>query len=176
MYREGDRTAHAGGLARQFFLRETRGPRREGARQTTQMNEHARVAEFIRLLRTTDPRWFKDTFTNGACYRLYEILHHVWPEAEAWMARWVHKDDMARCHIYTRIGDRYYDIKGWHKHATIWGATLMKECGQFRRVEPADVFALSQMVDRRLSATCRICRGRGFVGSKICAECLGDGR
>jgi hypothetical protein len=112
------------------------------------MSEQARVMKLIRLLRTTDPRWFKATFTNGACYRLYEILHHIWPEAEAWIAEWP-DGGFVRCHVYTRIGERYYDIEGWHALATL--VRRADACGaRFRKVQPSDEEALGLMVERRL--------------------------
>jgi len=42
-------------------------------------------------------------YTSGNCYQLYEILKTVFPRAKAYESGG---------HIYTKIEDRFYDIRG----------------------------------------------------------------
>lgn len=44
-----------------------------------------------------------DIYTNGSCYRFYEILKAIYPQAEAW-----YDSD----HVITKIMDKFYDITG----------------------------------------------------------------
>lgn len=44
-------------------------------------------------------------FTNGLCYKLFLLLRRSFPEAEPWY-------DPVVGHVYTRIGPRWYDIRG----------------------------------------------------------------
>lgn len=42
-------------------------------------------------------------FLNGGCYDFFLILKSIFPSAEAW----------SDCdHVITRIGDRFYDVRG----------------------------------------------------------------
>lgn len=47
-------------------------------------------------------------FTQGGCYRLFEILNSIYPEAEPFY-------DEVLGHVYTRIDGRFYDIEGEFK-------------------------------------------------------------
>jgi hypothetical protein len=40
---------------------------------------------------------------NGSCYRLFEVVKVVFPEAEPW----IDSDG----HVWIRVGDRFYDIQ-----------------------------------------------------------------
>jgi hypothetical protein len=42
-------------------------------------------------------------YTYGNCYQFYEILKTIYPEAEAYYDG---------SHVWTKIGDKYYDITG----------------------------------------------------------------
>jgi len=42
------------------------------------------------------------TYTMGNCYQFYEILKCIYPEAEAYYAG----------HVWTKIEDEFYDIRG----------------------------------------------------------------
>lgn len=46
-------------------------------------------------------------FTEGQCLTLYMMLREFEPSAEAWYS-------MAEGHVYTKIRDRFYDIRGRH--------------------------------------------------------------
>lgn len=46
-------------------------------------------------------------YTHGSCYKLYEILKTVYPDAVAYY-RYSYEDS----HVITRIGRKYYDING----------------------------------------------------------------
>jgi hypothetical protein len=61
-------------------------------------------SEFIRSLRESFTG-AKVVYTNGSCYQLYLILKGLYPKAVAYY------DDYSS-HVYTRIGDKYYDIYG----------------------------------------------------------------
>jgi hypothetical protein len=49
---------------------------------------------------TGETRWL-----NGDCYKLFEILQLIWPEAEPYYAP-------VEGHIYTEIDEVLYDIRG----------------------------------------------------------------
>jgi len=44
-------------------------------------------------------------YTRGACFEFYKILKAAFPDAEPWYCE-------LDGHVYTRLGDRYYDING----------------------------------------------------------------
>lgn len=60
--------------------------------------------EFIRSLRESF-NGSEIVYTQGSCYQLYLILKGLYPEAEAYY------DDIEG-HVYTKIGDKLYDIYG----------------------------------------------------------------
>ena len=47
-------------------------------------------------------------FTQGKCYQLFLMLADLYPKAIAWY-------DPVDGHVYTQIGDKYYDINGEHE-------------------------------------------------------------
>ncbi len=49
----------------------------------------------------------QERYLNGACWRLFEMLHELYPAATAWY-------DPVQGHVYTRIGGLFYDAKGLH--------------------------------------------------------------
>ena len=61
-----------------------------------------RVLALISAVRDSRPDSV-EAYTRGGCFRFFLILRAVWPEAEAW-----YDGD----HVVTRIGGRYYDIRG----------------------------------------------------------------
>ena len=46
----------------------------------------------------------------GRCYSFFLILRSVFPEAEPWYSK-------TEGHVFTRIEDRFYDIRGLHLRA-----------------------------------------------------------
>ena len=46
-------------------------------------------------------------FKQGGCYELFILMRTFWKEAEAWY-------DPIEGHVYTKIGDYWYDIDGKH--------------------------------------------------------------
>lgn len=46
-------------------------------------------------------------FLEGQCYNFFLILRVIYPKAEAWY-------DYLEGHIYTKLGDYWYDIRGRH--------------------------------------------------------------
>lgn len=50
-------------------------------------------------------------YTNGMCYKLFLMLRQVYPDAEPWY-------DHVVGHVYTRIGEHWYDIRGEHRNRT----------------------------------------------------------
>lgn len=72
-------------------------------------DQHKRVLDFLNVIRNS----FHDTYivyNFGGCYGLYQILKFVFPDAQPYF------DDEEKEHIYTKIGGRYYDIKGEQKN------------------------------------------------------------
>ena len=63
---------------------------------------HADVIMFLFLLRQLHPE-LEHQCLNGSCFRLYKLLELAFPGAEPWCAHG---------HIITRIGDKFYDIRG----------------------------------------------------------------
>ena len=45
----------------------------------------------------------KNIYTDGACFELYRILKTIFPHAEAYYDG---------SHVYTKIGNKFYDING----------------------------------------------------------------
>lgn len=66
---------------------------------------HKRVLNFIAAIRAS----FHDSvivYRYGGCYGFFQILHCVFPTAKAYFA------DGDKDHVLTKIGGRWYDIKG----------------------------------------------------------------
>ncbi len=61
------------------------------------------ILRIIGILNTSSPA-MRTIYTNGACYRLYELLHVIFPEAEPYLD--------STSHVVTKINGRYYDITG----------------------------------------------------------------
>lgn len=54
-------------------------------------------------------------YMEGMCYRVFAALRSVYPQAQAWY-------DPIVGHIYTRIDDKWWDIRGAHDdipHASV---------------------------------------------------------
>lgn len=47
-------------------------------------------------------------FNDGGCYELFILIHTFWKDAVAWY-------DPIIGHVYTKIGDYWYDINGKHR-------------------------------------------------------------
>lgn len=81
--------------------------------------KHKKVIAFIKTVRES----FHDSyivFSYGGCYGFYQILKFVFPEAKAYFA------NNEEGHIYTKIGDTFYDIKG-KKYSTDKTLLLSRE-------------------------------------------------
>ena len=65
--------------------------------------QHNKVLEFISLVRESFVG-SKIIYTEGSCYRFYEILKFVFPKAKPYIL----KED----HIVIKIEDKFYDITG----------------------------------------------------------------
>jgi len=63
-----------------------------------------RVLHFLAILRDSVPN-ARDLYTQGGCWKLYCLLHAVWPQARAWY-------DHIEGHVITEIDGIYYDING----------------------------------------------------------------
>jgi len=64
------------------------------------------IERFLARLRDVHPIMLY-IYQRGGCYELFLMLREIWPEAEAWYAE-------AEGHIYTKIGNHWYDIRGQH--------------------------------------------------------------
>lgn len=78
----------------------------------------ANVLAFLAALRDVHPdmaRWGQ----HGGCFRVYLLLKQAFPDAEAW-----YDGD----HVITKIGDRFYDIRGQVEPVSAVGAEYMRMC------------------------------------------------
>lgn len=68
-----------------------------------------RVLDFIAKLRDIFPPQVDASFVgkNGKCYQVALLLRQAFPEAEIYY-------DPVEGHVYTKIGNVYYDIDGAH--------------------------------------------------------------
>lgn len=64
------------------------------------------IEKFLARLRDAHPS-MPDIFKYGGCFELFRILRVLYPNAEAWYA-W------QQGHVYTKIGEYWYDIDGKH--------------------------------------------------------------
>lgn len=69
------------------------------------VNQNLTPNEFIKLLRKGSPNEFREIYISGACYKLYELLKYIFPNAKAYFTK-------ERNHIITKIDDDFYDING----------------------------------------------------------------
>ena len=58
--------------------------------------------KLIAALRETDD-YIKIIYLHGGCYQFYKFLKAVYPQAEPYISG---------SHVVTKIGNRYYDIRG----------------------------------------------------------------
>lgn len=66
--------------------------------------DQKRLSEFLYLLRSTHPLMEK-IYTQGGCYQLFAMIKAVFPEARCFY-------DQKRDHVYTELGERFFDITG----------------------------------------------------------------
>lgn len=76
------------------------------------------INELLKKLRDSADIQFK-IFTEGSCFRLYEILKVIFPQAEAY---WSDLDN----HCITKIDKQYYDIGGVIKKSYVKGRSYYK--------------------------------------------------
>ena len=83
---------------------------------------HKKVISFIKLIRNPAPRKMCEIFTMGGCYQFYRILKQIFPEAIPYKTANRNYTFEARGdftfpvrHVVSKIGDRYYDIRGEFK-------------------------------------------------------------
>jgi len=77
-----------------------------GQKETPSPKDVLKVIDAVRRLTPMMP----EICNNGSCYRLYELLAVVFPDAEPY---W---DSLY--HVATRIDGRFYDINGLIRYAT----------------------------------------------------------
>lgn len=65
---------------------------------------HDGIISFVRSVRESFPDAV-EVYTNGSCYRFYEILKNVYPTAVPYY-------NIVAGHVISKIGSRYYDITG----------------------------------------------------------------
>lgn len=66
---------------------------------------YKKILIFIKVIRDS----FHDSclvYSYGGCYGFHKILKHTFPKAKPYF------DDEDKCHVCTKIGDNFYDIKG----------------------------------------------------------------
>lgn len=81
------------------------------------------VLAFLSELRYSVPDAEK-VFRYGNCFKLWRLLRTVWPEAVAYY-------DGVEGHVYVRIGENYYDIRG---------KRLRGEAGLYRLLDEPRIF------------------------------------
>lgn len=96
-----------------------------GGTRTTRIVAHADAHDMAHHVRATLRKFGLDVtvmseedreatvwhYTNGMCYKLFLMLRQVYPDAELWY-------DHVVGHVYTRIGEHWYDIRGEHRNRT----------------------------------------------------------
>lgn len=70
--------------------------------QIKSTNTNLSVTSFLSALRNLHPD-LEQKCLFGSCFKLYLLLHEVWPDAEAWF-----NED----HVITKINGIFYDIRG----------------------------------------------------------------
>lgn len=65
-----------------------------------------KVVRFLNAIRRSHPDMV-ELYTQGQCYNFHLILREVFPDAVAWY-------DPVEGHVYSKIGDCWYDIRGRH--------------------------------------------------------------
>lgn len=86
------------------------------------------VEKFIRLLADSVPDADR-VYREGNCFKLFLLLRHVWPNAEAWY-------DQVEGHVYTKIGKSWYDIRGCLPEAAKKGLELYAEHTEDAQAHP----------------------------------------
>ena len=66
------------------------------------MNRHENIIDFIKTIRESFGSSIA-VYTSGNCYQFYGILKYVYSDAVPYYDG---------NHVWTKIGDRYYDIRG----------------------------------------------------------------
>lgn len=69
------------------------------------MKQHKEILAFIKVIRDS----FHDSYivySYGGCYGFYQILKYMFPKAKPYF------ETDKECHIITKIGGKYYDVKG----------------------------------------------------------------
>ena len=64
------------------------------------------IENVISTIRDSHPD-MEELYLNGQCYNFFRILKSIFPESVAWY-------DYVEGHVYTKIGDFWYDIRGKH--------------------------------------------------------------
>lgn len=83
------------------------------------MNENE-IIDYINLFKSASPELIERIFLNGGCYKFHLILKKLYPDAIPYKVGY-RKHSIE--HIVSKIGDRYFDIKGvfnFHKSGYIY--------------------------------------------------------
>lgn len=78
-----------------------------------------KAERFLARLRQSNPDALS-IYTRGQCYQLFLVLREVF-NAEAW---W----DPVASHVYSRIGEAFYDIRGKHIRCNADGEFVVISC------------------------------------------------
>ncbi|CAE6950004.1 conserved protein of unknown function [Ectopseudomonas oleovorans] len=78
----------------------------------------ADVLAFLAAVRDVHPDMARYGL-NGGCFRVYLLLKQAFPDAEPW-----YDSD----HVITKIGDRFYDIRGQVEPVSAVGAKYLRMC------------------------------------------------
>lgn len=100
-------------------------------------DQHEKVISLIKAIAQSFPD-APIIYQFGACYSFYKILKSVFPEAEAYET----KDNN---HIVTKIGGRFYDVKG----EKFWNDGTKKTEHDFQRIRSHEYWE-SVVIDRRV--------------------------
>lgn len=67
--------------------------------------------QLINALKQANPRLIEEIYTRGGCFALYKALKVVYNDAVCYY-------DQVEGHVYTKIGSKYYDIRGSYDKIT----------------------------------------------------------
>lgn len=65
------------------------------------------ILAFVNALRNCHASFVR-MFTDGYCFELFKLIRTIAPDAQPWY-------DPIEGHVYTKVGEHWYDIHGKHK-------------------------------------------------------------
>lgn len=101
--------------------------------------KHGKVLEFIASVRESFPDAV-EVYTCGSCYRFYQILKQVFPEAVAYYDG----------HVITKIGLGYYDITGQVQRGPLHHQITCAQ--ELSRVQACSFPSFNEALEKKITA------------------------